>query len=83
MLEPAFLTLVKKYQDEYDWEDLKKFPEFCIDKLINGLDNNNYQRIDESSLEDLPENHNERTRNQIIEWMKNNLDYERLEYIGW
>ena len=84
MTRSRFQALVQKYSNEYLWFYLKGFPEFSVNKLKNGIGRSpTLKKLEEDSLEKLNNNKDERTREEIIEWIKQHLDYESLEYIGW
>ena len=82
-----FATLVEDYRRDYPWEYLKKFPEFCLNKLRNGAfiptDLIDPDDISLSELNPLEERTEENDRDSIIDWIKTSLDHKTLEYIGW
>ena len=82
-----FARLVERYRRDYPWEHLKKFPEFSLNKLRNGFstptDLVSPDDISLSELNPLKERIEENDRDNIVDWIKNNLDYKTLEYIGW
>ena len=79
-----FNELLDKYMNEYPKKFLDKFPEFALEKLNNGaFVNLSFKKPDSSSLENLNSNKEERSREEVIDWMKTNLDYKTLRFIGW
>ena len=64
--------LIEDYRNDYEDEHLMDYPEFSQKKL--GLDPN--------VLQGLPAKE-DRTREQVIDWMIINLSYDELCYAGW
>ena len=64
---------VEKYYLNYPWKHFKKYPEFCIEKL----------GLSEAVLENLNNNPDERSREEIRDWMKSYLTYDKISYVGW
>jgi hypothetical protein len=65
---------------------LETYPEFAINKLLNlKLKSDNRAGLSKpkvSSLEKLKPVE-ERTTEDVIVWLKNNLNYKTLVYVGW
>lgn len=78
----TFEDLVEKYNREYEWKYLKKFPELCQRKLSSGWGSDRFNNLPEDALEDLPEI-NLRTREQIIDWIRSYMNFHSLNYVGW
>ena len=79
-----FVTLLEKYMNRYPKKFLDKFPEFSVEKLNNGVFvKSDFKKPDSSSLENLNSNQEERSREEVINWMKTYLDYKTLVFIGW
>tara|TARA_R110002074_G_scaffold380964_1_gene559802 strand:- start:76 stop:384 length:309 start_codon:yes stop_codon:yes gene_type:complete len=75
--------MLAKFENEYPWGYMEKFPEYCVNKINNiGVGNHKFDNIPEDALENLLEV-GLRTRAHIIEWMTKYLTYESLMYIGW
>ena len=86
MVHTDFGELLLDYEIHYSTKNLQALPNFAVKKL-NLKQNaivikNNYVKLDETSLQNLSPA-TERTREEVISWMRKNLNYETLRYIGW
>lgn len=64
---------IKEYYDNYPMRHFRTLPEFAIEKLD----------LNEDAIDSIPSNPEERTREQIRDWMKSNLSLSDIMWIGW
>ena len=78
-----FQTLVEQFKNEYPDHLYKNYPEFVVEKLQTGVSKpRDLKQVEQSALNYLPSLEN-RTKEDVVEWIKNHLDYDTLGYIGW
>ena len=83
MSNDNFQTLVDQFKNEYPENLYKNYPEFVVEKLKTGISKpRDLKQVEPSALNYLPSVEN-RTREDVVEWIKTHLDYETMEYIGW
>ena len=83
MSNDNFQTLLDQFKEEYPENLYKNYPEFVVEKLKTGFRKpSDLKQVEESSLNYLPSVEN-RTREEVVSWLKNHLDYDTLGYVGW
>ena len=84
MISSEFQELLDTYANNYPDSLLKKFPEQAIEKLNTAIiTKSSHCKPSLDTLNNLDKEKENRSREEIIEWMKTNLDYETLCFIGW
>lgn len=77
-----FLELVDEFENEYPENLYKNYPEFVVEKLQTGISKPlDLKQVEPSSLNYLPSVEN-RTKEDVVSWIKNHLDYDTMGYIG-
>lgn len=83
MSNDNFQTLVLQFEEEYPDHLYKNYPEFVVEKLQTGVSKpRDLKQVEQSALNYLPSVEN-RTKEDVVEWIKNHLDYNTMGYIGW